>query len=205
MKTEIMKFIKSNYKNLTASETNELAKAICKLLPKAAVKLSEIKAGARFKYKGYEFTKLVDEEKSCYCLLNDSVFETEFGDTNDWAKSPIRKCLNAFDEQGDSRTLKGINEADLVGVSLNYLSYKNPNGRTKDRITLLSWEEWYAYFYAFGFDIAGFASWLRSGNDSHANYAYSVYSGGGYNNYNVSDLRAVRPALHFRKDLEVEE
>lgn len=78
MKIEIINFIKSNYKNLTEAETNELAKAICKLLPKAAVKLSEIKAGARFKYKGYEFTKLVDEEKSCCCLLNDSVFEIEF-------------------------------------------------------------------------------------------------------------------------------
>lgn len=205
MKAELIKFIKSNYKNLTEAETNELAKAICELLPKSSVKLSEIKAGAGFKYKGYEFTKLVDEEESCYCLLNDSVFEIEFGETNDWAKSPIRKCLNAFDEQGNSMTIRGINEADLVGVSLNYSSYKNPNGRTKDKITLLSWEEWYAYLYAFGFDIAGFASWLRSGNAIFADYASSVTSGGSRNNYLVSDRRAVRPALHFRKDLEVEE
>lgn len=40
------------------------------------------------------------------------------------------------------------------------------------------------------------SSWLRSGNNNNANNANSVNSGGSNNNYNVSDLRAVRPALH---------
>ncbi len=200
MKTELTKLIKKNYKTLSEAETEKLVNQLCRLLPKQTIKLSELETGSNFKYKGWEFTKLADEKESCYCLMNGTVFESEFGKTNDWAKSPVRKCLNAFDENGNSKSIKGISKEDLVKVSLNYYAYKVPNGRTKDRITLLSWEE--AYMYDFPF-IDRYA-WLRSGGSNSASRAYYLTSSGGGSNSDVNFSYAVRPALHFRRDIEVE-
>lgn len=200
MKTKINQFLKENYKNLSEKEINSLADKMLSLLPVKTHKLCEIGDGTVFKYKGYEFTKLDDEEESCYCLLNDTIFESQFGETNDWAKSIIRERLNEFDGKGNSKVLPDISKDDLARVSLNYYAYKIPNGRTEDMITCLSWEEVYAYkFPNFEKD-----SWLRSGNYGYAYGAYLLNtSGGDYNSY-TDIYYAVRPALHFRKDLEVE-
>lgn len=167
------------------------------------MKLNELKCGSKFTYRSHEFTKLADEKNSCYCLLNGTVFESEFGKTNDWAKSRIRKRLNKFDDAGNSFVLPEINKDDLVAVNLNYYAYGVPNGRTTDRINLLSWEEWYSYYYANNFDIAGYSSWLRSGYNDYASHAYYLTASGSNNYTTVSSVAAVRPALHFKKDLEV--
>lgn len=200
MKTEIEKLLKENYKNLPQEKIAELADKMCEVLPSPTVKLSEVKVGNKFKFKGYEFTKLADEDKSCYCLLNDIVFENEFGKTNDWAKSPIRMKLNEFDMDGNSYCLPNINRRDLVSVSLNYYAYKIPNGRTTDRITLPSWEEYITY----GFSPINKSAWLRSGNDNYARSAVSLDSSGG--SYGACTFTlAVRPALHLKSGIEVEE
>lgn len=200
MKTELTELIKNNYKNLTDNEIEEIVAKMQAALPDKKMKLSEIEAGKKFTYKGYEFTKLANEDNSCYCLLNESVFESAFGETNDWAKSPIRVRLNDFDENGNSKALPNVNERDLVAVSLNYYAYKVPNGRMKEKITLPSWEEYAAY----DFEPLDKSAWLRSGIDFYANYAYSLNSTGGFSNYFTYNTRAVRPALHFKKDIEVE-
>lgn len=169
------------------------------------MKLKEIKCGSKFKYKGYEFTKLANEKQSCYCLLNDTVFKSEFGKTNDWAKSTIRKRLNKFDDVGNSFVLPNINKDDLVAVSLNYYAFEIPNGRIGDYITLLSWEEWYAFYYAKDFNILGYSSWLRSGDYYYACNAYGLNTSGSFSRTGVTDSYAVRPALHLKNDIEVEE
>lgn len=164
------------------------------------VSLKELKAGTKFNFAGHEFTKLADEEQSCYCLLNDTVFESKFGETNDWAKSLIREKLNEFDGQGKSKAVKGIAKDDLVAVSLNYTAYKIPNGRTADFITCLSYEEYLAY----DFPTVGKYTWLRSGGYNNARIANGLApSGGGYGGF-VSGWLSVRPALHLKKELEVE-
>lgn len=163
------------------------------------IELKDLECGKTFTYKGYEFTKLANEEESCYCLLNDSAFESEFGKTNDWAKSPIRKKLNDFDKQGNSKVLPNINENDLVNVSLNYYAYKIPNGRTEDKITILSWEEAYAY----DFKNIEETAWLRSGYRYSASHAYVLDSSGSYNNYVTTSSYAVRPALHLKSDIKI--
>ncbi len=200
MKTELTKFIKKNYKTLSEAETEKLVNQLCGLLPRQTIKLSELETGSNFKYKGWEFIKLADEKESCYCLMNDTLFESEFGKINDWAKSPIRERLNEFDENGNSKAIKGISKEDLVEVSLNYYAYKVPNGKIDDRITLLSWEEVYTY----NFSCIDRSFWLRSGNYSNAAYAYLLDSSGGNYGSTVSNSYAVRPALHFRRDIEVE-
>lgn len=200
MKREIIELIKENYKALTESEVSTLANQMYELLPRRTRRLCDIKAGSKFKYAGYEFTKLADEEKSCYCFLNEEVFKSAFGDTNDWTKSPIREKLNEFDSKGNSKAIKCINKQDLVAVSLNYTAYKIPNGRTTDRVTLLSYEEMHAY----GLWGETGETWLRSGLTGDASRAYCVSSSGNLSFCGVSDVRAVRPALHFKKDLEIE-
>lgn len=200
MKTELTEFIKKNYKTLSEAETEKLVNQLCGLLPRQTIKLSELETGSNFIYKGWEFTKLADEKESCYCLMNDTLFESEFGETNDWAKSPIRERLNEFDEKGNSKAIKGISKEDLVEVSLNYYAYKIPNGRIEDRVTLLSWEEVYTY----NFSCIDSAAWLRSGGSNVASPAYYLNSSGGNYYSTVNSSYAVRPALHFRKDIEVE-
>lgn len=200
MKNELIELIKKNYKDLGAEQVDELADKIYGLLPTKKRKLRDIKAGETFKYAGYEFTKLANEESSCYCLMNGTVFESKFGETNDWLKSPIRKRLNEFDKDGNSKSIKGIKKSDLKEVSLNYHSYKIPNGRTTDRITCLSYEEYWAY----DFLTLDKYSWLRSGYDDSAGYAHALSASGLASGSTTSSVAAVRPALHFRNDLEVE-
>ena len=179
-----------NFKNWLAEEHKEVNKAIIK----------ELGAGAKFKYAGYEFTKLADEEESCYCLLNGTVFESKFGETNDWAKSRIRERLNEFDEKGENKAIRGIKEKDLISVSLNYYSYKNPNGRTSDKITILSYEEAWAY----DFKNVDKYTWLRSGADFNTANSYVLSAAGGMTSNGVYDSYRVRPALHLKSDIEVE-
>lgn len=200
MKNELKELIKVNYAKLSESETDGLVEKILTMLPKTAIRLTEVKVGETFKFAGYEFTKLADEEESCYCIMNGMVVESQFGETNDWVESLIRKRLNEFDENGNSKAIKGISKEDLVEVSLNYYAYKVPNGRTDDRITLLSWEEVYMY----DFPCIGRGAWLRSGSSNSASGAYDLTSSGGRNYGNVDFSYAVRPALHFRRDIEVE-
>lgn len=193
MKNELIELIKKNYKDLGAEQVDELADKIYGLLPTKKRKLCDIKVGDTFKYVGYEFTKFADEENSCYCLMSDTVFESEFGETNDWAKSPIRKQLNEFDKDGNSKTIKGIKKSDLVEVSLNYTAYKIPNGRSKDMITCLSYEEYLAY----AFSTVDKYTWLRSGNYYNASYAYSLNSSGGRNNTYAYRLPRRAPRASF--------
>lgn len=162
------------------------------------MKLQELKENTIFTYKGYKFQKLANEENSCYCLINDIVFESKFGETNDWAKSEIRKRLNEFDEEGNSLAIQGINKNDLEEVSLNYSAYKIPNGRSRDRITCLSYEEYLIYRFSI------LRSWLRSGNNGDTHGAYFLSSAGGFSYYNVDASYAVRPALHLKSDINVE-
>lgn len=200
MKNELIELIKKNYKDLDAEQVDELAAKIYGLLPTKKRKLCDIKVGDTFKYAGYEFTKLADEENSCYCLMSNMVFESEFGETNDWAKSPIRKQLNEFDKDGNSKSIKGIKKSDLEEVSLNYTAYKIPNGISKDMITCLSYEEYLAY----AFSTVDKYTWLRSGYENLANFASLLYSSGALSNALANTRYAVRPALHFKKDLEIE-
>ncbi len=164
------------------------------------VSLKELKAGTKFNFAGHEFTKLVDEEQSCYCLLNDTVFESKFGETNDWSKSLIRKQLNEFNKDGNSKAIKGIKKSDLEEVSLNYTAYKIPNGRSTDYITCLSYEEYWAY----DFPTLDKYSWLRSGGIRNTHRAYGLSPSGAVNWGGVDSWLSVRPALHFKKDLEIE-
>lgn len=164
------------------------------------MKLNLLENGKKFKYKGYEFIKLADEKRSCYCLMNETIFKSEFGETNDWAKSTIRNKLNKFDKDGNSLAVPRIKKEDLIAVSLNYRSYNNPNGRTTDCITLLSYDEWLCWFIP----SIDSRAWLRSGHGSNANVAYYLNTSGAYDYYDVYNGCAARPALHFRKDLEVE-
>lgn len=200
MKNELIELIKKNYKDLGAEQVDELADKIYGLLPTKKRKLCDIKVGDTFKYAGYKFTKLADEENSCYCLMSDTVFESEFGETNDWAKSPIRKQLNEFDKDGNSKSIKGIKKSDLEEVSLNYYAYKIPNGRTTDRITCLSYEEHWAY----DFPTLDKYTWLRSGYIYYTNTAYGLSPSGARSWGDVDVWLSVRPALHFKKDLEIE-
>ncbi len=164
------------------------------------VSLKELKAGTKFNFAGHEFTKLADEEQSSYCLLNEAVFESKFGETNDWSKSLIRKQLNEFNKDGNSKAIKGIKKSDLEEVSLNYTAYKIPNGRSTDYITCLSYEEYWAY----DFPTLDKYSWLRSGSAGYAYRAYGLTPSGGAYGGNVYEWLSVRPALHFKKDLEIE-
>lgn len=200
MKTEIIKLIKNHYKNLAKIEIEELANQLCDLLPRKVLRLSEIAVGGKFRYAGHEFTKLADEEQSCYCLLNDTVFESKFGETNDWAKSLIREKLNEFDGQGKSKAVKGIANDDLFAVSLNYTAYKIPNGRTADFITCLSYEEYLAY----DFPTVGKYTWLRSGYNNRTWSAHGLSPSGARSWGYVNLWLSVRPALHLKKELEVE-
>jgi len=58
------------------------------------MKLLEINAGKTFPIAGMEFIKIKDTDKGCYVLSKEIVFNSSYGDNNNFAESKILKRLN---------------------------------------------------------------------------------------------------------------
>lgn len=58
------------------------------------MKLSEINVGKTFTVDGMEFIKVKDTDKGCYVLSKEIVFNSSYGDNNNFSGSKILKSLN---------------------------------------------------------------------------------------------------------------
>ena len=148
------------------------------------MKLSEIKVGEQFVYYGNTYTKLNDEG---YCLLD------KYGKhVPRWSKYSVfdcgKKMCNDFDKSLIKQYINSDYFKSLLGVDYD--------------VTLLSLDE----FFLFKEIIKPFfdCSWLRSGSNTYAHYAYNLYaSSSSSNNYIVNYSNAVRPALLFNLNSDV--
>lgn len=152
-----------------------------KELKKNPISFEEVAVGEHFKYKDLEFIKLSGKLSILDSYNNiDCIFDNE---SNDYEASIVRRFINEI-------------ALDKMGIDRNDLDPVNDWG---DLATLLSADEVIIYKNFLATSKFSVSSWLRSGTDYYAAYAYLLLPSGTSYNYNyVSSSLGIRPLLHFK-------
>lgn len=87
-----MESIKVNFENLTENERNQLLKLVEKANEKQT-QLFNVNVGETFKIGDIEFIKFADEYGVTTAVTKDIVFNSAFGNNNNFAKSDVLKKL----------------------------------------------------------------------------------------------------------------
>lgn len=88
-----MRSIKVNFENLTENERKTLLKLVEKS-NQEKIQLCDIEVGKTFKIGNTEFIKFADEYGATTAVAKDIIFNSRFGDTNNFAESDIMDKLN---------------------------------------------------------------------------------------------------------------
>lgn len=150
------------------------------------IKYSEVKQGQTFKRDGLSFTKLNDALSIINTIDRDISFCVFDNYDNNYKKSLIRHYIN-----NRYCELMCIDKTELLPV--------NEMG---DKLTLLSKEE-YEEFKNIIPQVDRWC-WLRSPSPYGSYRAYLVYYIGDWDDYHVYCSYAVRPALIFNPEVNVE-
>lgn len=80
-----------------------------------------------------------DSEGNAYMLADESIFEMEFGDTNDWRESPIRKRLN---DKLYQKVVAELGTDALIIIETDLFSHDGLRdyGKCEDNISLLTYD-----------------------------------------------------------------
>lgn len=80
-----------------------------------------------------------DSEGNAYMLADKSIFEMEFGDTNDWRESPIRKRLN---DKLYQKVVAELGTDALIVIETDLFSHDGLRdyGKCEDNISLLTYD-----------------------------------------------------------------
>ncbi len=170
------------------------------------MKLSEINAGKTFPIAGMEFIKVKDTDKGCYVLSKEIVFNSSYGDNNNFAESKILKRLNkeilpniekaigaenVLEFKTDLTSLDGLKTyGDMTSkISLPTFDFYRENVKVFDEHKLYEW------------------FWLATPDSTpeHINdwWALCVSPRGSINYINHDINYGVRPVLLFASDIFV--
>ncbi len=170
------------------------------------MKLLEINAGKTFPLAGMEFIKIKDTDKGCYVLSKEIVFNSSYGDNNNFAESKILKRLNkeilpkiekaigaenVLEFKTDLTSLDGLKTyGDMTSkISLPTFDFYRENVKVFDEHKL---DDWF---------------WLATPDSTpeHINdwWALCVSPHGSINNYDHDYGIGVRPVLLFASDIFV--
>lgn len=97
--------------------------------------LSEVGVGEVFKVAGFEFIKFYDDNGKTVAVAKDLLFNSEFGDSNNFAES---KVLSALKEKVLAKLEKAIGAANVVEHEVDLLSMDGSDkwGKVKTKISL---------------------------------------------------------------------
>ena len=160
--------------------------------------LRELRRGHEFKLGEFEFIKLDDNEE-CFVITTNSIFESEFGETDDFAKSIILKRL-------EDEILPKVEE--LVGAN-NVLEFesdlKTEDNRNKylginRRISIPSFNQ---YTHTDGIKTPARNEVRYWVSTSYHNECICI-SAYGAESTRHSSICGVRPLLKFNSNIEVE-
>ena len=82
-----MKSVKVNFENLTEKEREQLLKLVAK--SQNSIQLQDVGIGETFKIGDFEFIKFADEDGLTTAVTKDVVFNSEFGENNNFAESKV--------------------------------------------------------------------------------------------------------------------
>lgn len=188
-----------NYDNLSKEDKITLDKLIKKANAEK-IKLSDIKDGDTFKIGDVEFIKFSDIDGIATAVTKDTIFNSEFGKDNNFAKSTVLKKLNdkflpqisemvgienICDITTDLTTLDGLKPYnDLVSkVSLPTFDFYRANVEIFDKYKIDKW--W----------------WLATPESAkphdNPNWIVCVAPSGHVDYYNFNYYFGVRPFLRF--------
>ena len=156
---------------------------------------------------GTEFVVLDVERRgslpdSLFLLALESVGASEFGSSNNYSESDLKKAVDKWLEDMDK---KGLDNAKLIPreIDLTTLDGSGRYGKLSVKAAPLTLDE--ARKYADIIPNAERWCWLATGwsspSKSDGGYALYVHSNGDWNYYNCSRSYGIRPALKIPADL----
>lgn len=190
--------IKVNFQNLSASERKQLLSLVKK--SNNSIKLSDIAIGQTFKIGDVTYIKFADKDGVTTAVAKDIVFNSEFGENNNFAKSKVFEKLNneflpkiaeiiGFENicnvTTDLTTLDGLKpyEAMTSKISLPTLDFYRENVEIFDKYKIDKW--W----------------WLATPESAKPhddpNWIACVSPSGCINYVSFNDFSGVRPLLNF--------
>lgn len=189
-------------------EVNEINGSIQIVIdvPPAGKELSSLKPGEVFNKNGTEYIVCEHFENGSTAIIRKECLEDgmEFGDTNNWAESGIRKFLNGqylkniSDDFGRDNILD--HEVDLLSLD-GYDDY----GRTTDKVSVLTVDKYRKYHKFIG-NIDRW-NWLATPDSTPSGTGASgvqVVDGSGYVDWHYSDCcYGVRPFFLLKSSISV--
>ena len=189
-------------------EVNEINGSIQIVIdvPPAGKELSSLKPGEVFKKNGTEYIVCEHFENGSTAIIRKECLEDgiEFGDTNNWAESGLRKFLNNEYLKNISDDFSQDNildhEVDLLSLD-GYDDY----GRTTDKVSVLTIDQYRKYHKFIG-NVDRW-NWLAtpdstpSGTD--ASFVRIVRDGGGVRWYYSDCCCGVRPFFLLKSSISV--
>ena len=189
-------------------EVNEINGSIQIVIdvPPAGKELSSLKPGEVFKKNGTEYIVCEHFENGSTAIIRKECLEDgmEFGDTNNWAESGLRKFLNNEYLKNISDDFSQDNildhEVDLLSLD-GYDDY----GRTTDKVSVLTIDQYRKYHKFIG-NVDRW-NWLAtpdstpSGTDTSG--VLVVYDGGDVDWFFSDDWCGVRPFFLLKSSISV--
>ncbi len=170
------------------------------------MKLLEINAGKTFPIAGMEFIKVKDTDKGCYVLSKEIVFESSYGDNNNFAESKILKRLNKEILPNIEKTIGAENVLEFK-TDLTSLDGLKTYGDMTSKISLPTFDIYRENVKVFDEHKLDDWFWLATPDSTpeHINdlWALCVSPRGGISRNDLNCNDGVRPVLLFASDIFV--
>lgn len=164
--------------------------------------LEKVGVGEVFNIAGFDFIKFYDENGNTVAVAKDCLFDSIFGDNNNFAKS---KILNKLKKEVLSKIEAEIGAENIVEHEVDLLSLDGSDkwGKLKTKISLPTFDFYRKHVKIFDKYKLDKWWWLATPDTTtdHCSHDYwvSCVSPGGYLYFNISDYdgSGVRPFLIF--------
>ena len=160
--------------------------------------LRELRHGQEFKLGEYKFIKLDDNEE-CFIITTGSIFESEFGETDDFAKSVI---LARLEDEVLPKIEELVGANNVLEFESNLKAFDNRNKylSIKGRISIPSFDQ---YTSTKGIDVP---TWNETKYWLSTSYQGECLCIGAYGTeeQKCSSIHGVRPLLKLNSNIEVE-
>ena len=163
--------------------------------------LAEVGVGEVFKVADIEFIKFYDENGNTIAVTKDCLFDSRFGDNNNFAKSTI---LDKLKKDILPKIEKSIGAENIVEHEVDLLSLDGSDkwGKVKTKISLPTFDFYRKYVKTFDKHKVNHWWWLATPDTTseHLNDDWVLcVSSGGYvgNRYSFCNSGGVRPFLIF--------
>lgn len=170
--------------------------------------LAEVGVGEVFKVAGLDFIKFYDENGNTVAVAKDCLFNSTFGDNNNFAKSNVLKRLK---KEVLAKIEKTVGKENVVEHEVDLLSLDGSEkwGKMKTKISLPTFDFYRKHVKIFDKHKVNNWWWLATADTTtdHYNndYCVSCVSPRGDINYGISryNIYGVRPFLFFVSSISV--